>query len=1001
MKYSKDEYKEIKTMNSSENRYKKFASLIMISFMLSAIVASTTIVRPVFGDPAWWNINWEFRKPITIYHSNVTSDLTNFPVLVNITDSDLATKAQVDGDDIVFTDPSGLKLDHEIEYYNGTSGLLVAWVKIPSLSSTEDTTIYMYYGNPDALNQENTQQVWDADYMMTQHFNERYENGECRFWGMIAPGTLPQTEVMDQLVNLPNSLKTMGATNPNGWGLAYYNTTEPTIRRGQPAANTDPNFNTAALELATSGASIGVGHVRKSASPPYNIPDPHPFNRTKMGKTWVFAHHGTISQTVLVNLIGTAYLTANPPQYGNSTDTYNDSELYFIYVLKCIEENAGNIRKGIAQAVTAISAESTTYNMNFVFSDGTTLWAFRRGDTTHLVYYYYNSTSPVYSAVASQYPTSSQGSWIALSNYNLVEMNRTDPPVVITDIRGYAPLDHFDSTANNNDGTAYNGVVISAEGKINGGDLFDGVNDYVSVNDSSTLDGDGNWAQLSIELWVKTDVATPSGQRILRKGPSSGSDLNSYQVGFQSASMPVPGALYFDVWHGGAVTTYYEVDARSNLLTAGTWYHVVGVYDTAVGSKIYINGAEVVVTTVQGTATGNVGGSPAQPLFIGCRWSGAYPTGNVANFFKGTLDETRISRVARSADWIAASFKNQNDPSHFSSVGTEEGGQPTTMRITPATTDAVLGADYTVYVEMVGVVDLYAWEFQLDYNATILDLTSCSVVAGGLNEPTNTYYNLTDEVNGHVWWAVSTTRPTTTGISYSQHNIFEIHYHTMAAGTSSLSLHGTLLSDSNGDPIAHEVVNGSITVTGAIDLTVENVRILDQGCSIYANDTYADGMTKYYYPVEVTVHNLGTGPAGPFLVKLEVFWINGLTTEAMREESVSGLLGGASTVVNFTNFLNPSRTQYYRLIATVDSTNTVTESNETNNTLALDNVKVTVVGDANGDGVVNILDGVVLTRAWTGTPELPQWNVKSDVNHDGTVNILDGTRLSLNWGARW
>jgi hypothetical protein len=79
----------------------------------------------------------------------------------------------------------------------------------------------------------------------------------------------------------------------------------------------------------------------------------------------------------------------------------------------------------------------------------------------------------------------------------------------------------------------------------------------------------------------------------------------------------------------------------------------------------------------------------------------------------------------------------------------------------------------------------------------------------------------------------------------------------------------------------------------------------------------------------------------------------------------------------------------------------VAESNETNNGLTLDNVKVTVIGDANGDGVVNILDGVVLTRAWTGTPGSPQWNVKSDVNHDGTVNILDGTRLGSNWGARW
>jgi MSHA biogenesis protein MshQ len=85
----------------------------------------------------------------------VASDLVDFVVLINLTDADLAAKGQVYGDDIVFVDSDGQKLDHEIEYYNGTSGTLVAWVRIPSLSSTVDTTIYMYYGNADAFNQEN------------------------------------------------------------------------------------------------------------------------------------------------------------------------------------------------------------------------------------------------------------------------------------------------------------------------------------------------------------------------------------------------------------------------------------------------------------------------------------------------------------------------------------------------------------------------------------------------------------------------------------------------------------------------------------------------------------------------------------------------------------------------------------------------------------------------------------------------------------------------------
>jgi hypothetical protein len=68
--------------------------------------------------------------------------------------------------------------------------------------------------------------------------------------------------------------------------------------------------------------------------------------------------------------------------------------------------------------------------------------------------------------------------------------------------------------------------------------------------------------------------------------------------------------------------------------------------------------------------------------------------------------------------------------------------------------------------------------------------------------------------------------------------------------------------------------------------------------------------------------------------------------------------------------------------------------------LTLDNVIVTVMGDVNGDGEVNILDGVVLSLAWAATPSDPWWNIKADVNHDGHIDILDGTRLALHWNEK-
>jgi hypothetical protein len=321
----------------------------------------------------------------------------------------------------------------------------------------------------------------------------------------------------------------------------------------------------------------------------------------------------------------------------------------------------------------------------------------------------------------------------------------------------------------------------------------------------------------------------------------------------------------------------------------------------------------------------------------------------------------------------------------------------TAIIVCPASTNVTAGADCNVYINLTNVEDMYTWEFQLNYSPSVLNLTSTSIVAGGLNEPTQVLYNVTNKTSGHLWWAVSTILPTTTGISYSDHAIFEMTFRTIACGTSGLNLYGTILSNSTGSPIAHTVVNGTITVYGFIDLTVTSIRIDNHGCSMYDNDTYANG-SSYYYPVEVTISNLGNVTTGSFYVKLEVYWINGSLLEASQEILVSSLAGETSAIINFTSLFHPLHTGDYQLTAIVDSRNNITETNKANNVLVLNNVPVTVMGDINGDGVVNILDAVIIAQAWNSTPGSPNWNIKADLCHNGKINILDATRIGLHWG---
>ena len=76
-------------------------------------------------DP--FNEGWQYRKKITINHFLVAGDFSDFPVLIKFVDSDLSSKAQADGDDILFMDDVGTasKLYHEIEYWDISNGELI------------------------------------------------------------------------------------------------------------------------------------------------------------------------------------------------------------------------------------------------------------------------------------------------------------------------------------------------------------------------------------------------------------------------------------------------------------------------------------------------------------------------------------------------------------------------------------------------------------------------------------------------------------------------------------------------------------------------------------------------------------------------------------------------------------------------------------------------------------------------------------------------------------
>ena len=130
---------------------------------------------------------FSYGKMLTIPAGNVSGsgNHVDFPVLVSFTDPDLRHRSSggrvqsLEGYDIIFTlDDCVTKLDHQIERYDGSVGEYVAWVRVPILSTSQNTILQMYYGyNGASLNPSNIN-TWTGKYKARYHLNQNPSSEE-------------------------------------------------------------------------------------------------------------------------------------------------------------------------------------------------------------------------------------------------------------------------------------------------------------------------------------------------------------------------------------------------------------------------------------------------------------------------------------------------------------------------------------------------------------------------------------------------------------------------------------------------------------------------------------------------------------------------------------------------------------------------------------------------------------------------------------------------------
>jgi hypothetical protein len=121
-----------------------------------------------------------YYTPITINHPKVPSTQTDFPVLISVTDARFKDVAHggpvqsIHGYDIHPKVAADLiaNYTYELERYNPATGEVIMWVKIPSLSSSSDTTIYMAYCNALITTDLSSKNTWSNNFLGVYHLKD-------------------------------------------------------------------------------------------------------------------------------------------------------------------------------------------------------------------------------------------------------------------------------------------------------------------------------------------------------------------------------------------------------------------------------------------------------------------------------------------------------------------------------------------------------------------------------------------------------------------------------------------------------------------------------------------------------------------------------------------------------------------------------------------------------------------------------------------------------------
>jgi len=575
------------------------------------------------------NLSYNYTTANSGFVKNTTDsiDLTNFPVLIDLSsDSSLASYAKSDGYDIVFTaSDESTQLKHEIENYTTATGALTAWVKIPTLSTSEDTVIYMYYGNADSVDQSDRTNVWDSNFVTVQHLKD-----------------LTTSTVDDSTSNNKDGTKS-SANNPIQLDSKIYKAQDfssDIINYGSLSISNTYTVE-AWIKTDTLGGAGDINTYGASIFASSNLGSGYPL--------WLTVGKGGGSE---VNL--RAFET--PVDGHNSSGAgINTTDWFHIVAIATRSGSAKVYVNGVQRL--SFTAGTVVWSGNFILGDlraGRAIYFDGKIDEVRLsnnirgfdwiATEYKNQNSPsTFYTIGGEEEKPSPVEEDDLTASSTTFIGGTTTSTFYDPILYYNFNEGYGTTVYNHSSTTINGTINGAtwtnDGKFGKALGFNGSSNYVDTGFSDNLSA----SDFSVSAWIKI----PNGAS------------TNYAIAQTHTSSPYTSDWFFPYASGSSIFWFRSVQLGTySTINDGSWHHLMLVWDQSDAKYTgYVDGKSIGISST----VSNYGGIGS--VKIGAR------ADLTSTFFNGLIDEVKIYNYALSSNQVKLDY-NQGMAMVMGSTGT-------------------------------------------------------------------------------------------------------------------------------------------------------------------------------------------------------------------------------------------------------------------------------------------------------------------------------------------